>query len=275
MILSRLRLRCHAFACLVVVFGIQCSPQTLGQSPAAVQQPAGFLTAAVSPTLEIEVLDPNRDPSGNPAISIASRPDGLLDVNIAPSIIVHRYYYTGDRSFRGPVLPGGPSIVVANHPRTGERCYVEVQMLPGSPHVHYTADRIEYDFGNRAILLDFPRTGAPKLSVRNGRPLTEKISGVLQLERVKAVAAKTGTMAKAVAKKTHLAIKGAGEAFGGMTRPITLPMQNLAMMIPGAAAMTDPALEAQVLEAQATRRADLEAFQVRTLDSPDISIPRR
>src|SRR5262245_25182228 len=77
----------------------------------------------VPATLEIEVLDPGVDPNGNPAVRLQPGPDGRVQVDIPPVILVHRYYYSGDRSFQGPMLPGGPSIVVANHPVTGERCY--------------------------------------------------------------------------------------------------------------------------------------------------------
>jgi hypothetical protein len=148
-------------------------------------------------------------------------------------------------------------------------------MLPGSPQIHYFQHRIEYDFGNRAILLDFPWHGPPKVSVRNGRPLKETVAGILQLESMKNAANKTGAMAKAVAKKTHTAFKGAGIALGEMAKPITLPMQNIARVMPGAAMLSDPALEAKVVEAQAIGKADAEAFRVQTLTTPDVDILRR
>ena len=34
---------------------------------------------------------------------------------------------------RSLTLEGGATIVVVNHPKTGERCYIDVQMLPGAP----------------------------------------------------------------------------------------------------------------------------------------------
>src|SRR5262245_125102 len=83
--------------------------------------------APVPPDLEIEVLDPNVDPRGNP--TVVTRPaaiptgmgaSGRVIVDIPPTVLVHRYYYTGDRSFQYKMLPGGPCIVVASHPKTGE-----------------------------------------------------------------------------------------------------------------------------------------------------------
>lgn len=135
----------------------------------------------VPPTLEIEVLDPNVDARGNPAVLTKPfclptpfGPDGRVAVDIPPTVLVHRYYYTGNRSFVGPMLPGGPSIVVAHHPRTGERLYVSVMMLPGAPRVVYTSKEIEYDYGTQAIIICF---GAchPKVVYRQGVPVTKKM----------------------------------------------------------------------------------------------------
>jgi len=125
--------------------------------------------APVPPALEIEVLDPNVDPRGNPAVILRDRGNGRSSVEIPPVVLVHRYYYTGDRSFQGPMLPGGPSIVVVHHPKTGEQCYIPVQMLPGAPRVHYSGGAIEYDYGRHGITISFGLFGRPKVSYRNHR----------------------------------------------------------------------------------------------------------
>jgi len=127
----------------------------------------------VPPTLEIEVLDPNADPLGNPAVRTIKNAAGQTVVDIPPVVLVHRFYYTGDRSFQGPMLPGGPSIIVIHHPRTGERLYVQTQMLPGAPRVIYTRSSIEYDYGPQAIILKFGPHGNPSVVYRQGTPLLE------------------------------------------------------------------------------------------------------
>ena len=111
--------------------------------------------ANVPPTMEIEVLDPNADPLGRPAVELNRDDCGNLIVDIPPVVLVHRYYYTGDRSFQAQLLPGGPSIVVVNHPKTGARCYIDVQMMPGAPRVTYTGHAIEYDYGEHGITIHF------------------------------------------------------------------------------------------------------------------------
>jgi hypothetical protein len=130
--------------------------------------------APVPPTLEIEVLDPNVDPLGNPAVIVRDDGFGPSIVDIPPVVLVHRYYYTGDRCFQGPMLPGGPSIVVVNDPRDGQRCYIPVQMLPGAPRVHYSGRKIEYDYGRSGISISFGLWGKPKVVYRNHVPTTRR-----------------------------------------------------------------------------------------------------
>jgi len=129
----------------------------------------------VPPELEIQVLDPNVDPLGNPAVLTRTDPTGRVVVDIPPVVLVHRYYYSGDRSFQGPLLPGGPTILVANHPKTGERTYLQVTMLPGAPRVTYSANAIVYDFGPQSMTLTFGRCGKPTVTYRQGLTATEKL----------------------------------------------------------------------------------------------------
>lgn len=107
----------------------------------------------VSPVDEITILDPGTNPEGKPSPVLYTGADHQPRIDVPPTVIVHNYYYTGDRNFRGPVFRGGPSIVVVNHPLTGERQYLEVQMLPGSPRITYTKSYIDYDFGERQVRL--------------------------------------------------------------------------------------------------------------------------
>ncbi len=219
------------------------------------------LTARVSPVLEIEVLDPNRDARGNPAVTIKTDEFGNSQVDIPPSLIVHRYYYTGDRSFRGPDLPGGPSIVIAQNPRDGQQVYLPVQMLPGSPIVHYGPRSIEYDFGNRAVIVTFPHVGEPTVSYRNGRPLPEKAAKLLRLDKLKSAWQSTKETASNVRAKTKTAAQATRLAAGSVTRPFTLPAQNLARFLPGGTALTDPGLEARIVEQSALLKQQTEVRQ--------------
>src|SRR5262249_51460035 len=141
----------------------------------------------VPPALEIEVLDPNVDARGNPAVVTrpatvltSTGPDGRVIVDIPPTVLVHRYYYTGDRTFQARLLPGGPCIVVVSHPKTGERLYIPVQFPPGAPRVTYTDDSIEYDYGTQAVTISFCclLCASPKVTYRQGVPLTQKVENI-------------------------------------------------------------------------------------------------
>ncbi len=148
----------------------------------AAQRPAeGAITASVPPTQEIEIIDPNADPAGIPAVNLEPHAccGDRLAVDIPPAILVHRYYYTGDRSFQAQMLPGGPVIVVASHPIINERCYIPVQMLPGAPVVRYTGKSIEYDFGQHGISIVFGRHGPPTVTYRSHVPLRRKTSNLI------------------------------------------------------------------------------------------------
>jgi hypothetical protein len=161
-------------------------PPTLPGSARASSPAAVFLSAVreaapapVPPTLEIEVLDPSADPLGNPAVIVRDDGCGQSVVDIPPVVLVHRYYYTGDRSFQGPMLPGGPSIVVVNDPRNGQRCYIPLQMLPGAPRVHYSGRKIEYDYGRNGISISFGLWGKPKVVYRNSVPATRRAKNAI------------------------------------------------------------------------------------------------
>ena len=104
----------------------------------------------VSPSDEITVIDPGTSSEAGPEALVNGQ-----QVEIPPALLVHNFYYTGDRDFRGPAFPGGPSIVVAEHPKTGIRMYLDVNMLPGSPRVVYRSTYIDYHFGDKRIRIQF------------------------------------------------------------------------------------------------------------------------
>ena len=65
--------------------------------------------------------------------------------------------------------------MVASHPKTGERAYVEVQMPPGAPRVTYRYDFIEYDFGHKAIIVRYGHHGKASVTFREGRTVAERV----------------------------------------------------------------------------------------------------
>lgn len=124
--------------------------------------------APVPPSQEIEILDPGTSTTGVPEVVTRRDEDGVTRVDIPPTVLVHRYYPSGDRSFQGPMLPGGPTMISVNHPRTLEREYVLVTMPPGAPRVFYSGTSIVYDYGRQSVTVTFGRCGRPRATYSQG-----------------------------------------------------------------------------------------------------------
>jgi hypothetical protein len=195
--------------------------------------------ANVPPSDEIEVLDPNADSRGRPTVELRQE-CGKFQVDVPPTVLVHKYYYTGDRSFQAQLLPGGPTIIVVNHPKTGERCYIETQMLPGAPRVTYTAHGIEYDYGVHGMTLSFGWLGKPKVTYRNGTKLTKKVANAVHAEAWSGKMQKVSDGSKHVAKVSGDSLKAAMIDGVDVAKTATLPVQNLVRVMPLGTAILDP-----------------------------------
>lgn len=193
---------------------------------------AGEPNAKVPPAQEIEILDPGVDPLGNPAVQLKESKAGDTEVDIPPAILVHKYYYSGDRSFQAQMLPGGPVVVVANHPKTGERCYIPVQMIPGAPRVHYTAKGIEYDYGTRGITVHFGLFGGPTVKYRNSEKLSRHVGNALHLQQLRQRADQTVALAKKAGAQSKAVVTGALVEAKETAMLVTLPAQNVAQLLP-------------------------------------------
>lgn len=228
--------RMSAALALTVVIGLtSCVSPTMGARPAA----------PVPPTQEIVVLDPNVDPSGNPTV-ITSKANGFVMVEIPPSVLVHRFYHSGERSFQAQMLPGGPSVVVVNHPKTGERVYVPVVLPPGAPRVKYHATSIDYDYGPQTVSVRFGHGGKSWVNYRQqGTELGEKIhkAGDRMIEKAKAMLERTGIPdAVRELKSTKEEVKNyVIDGFRDTSRDlIGTPARNGVRMLPGANSVLPP-----------------------------------
>jgi len=193
----------------------------------------------VPPTQEIEILDPNVDPMGRPAVKVSPviGPDGQARIDIPPTILVHRFYYTGDRSFQGPMLPGGPTVVVVNHPADGERVYLEIQMLPGAPRVIYTRHSIEYNYGVQSIILSFGAHGRPKVNFRQGVSLATKARVATAQTEQATVRLIERTGAPEAGRKVYEATKNvvgtAADRVHDVGKAVITPLVKIVQIVPG------------------------------------------
>lgn len=215
-------------ACFRTLVAVVLATGWMGQTADAAHRKG----ANVPPTKEIEVLDPNADPLGQPAVELNRDECGNLVVDIPPAVLVHRYYYTGDRSFQAQLLPGGPSIVVVNHPKTGERCYIDVQMMPGAPRVTYTGHSIEYDYGEHGITVHFGLFGRPSVKYRSGRTWSKKVGNLVHAEHWRNGAGAVKKKASAVVQHSNMMAKGAFAVTCDATGKLLLPVKNVVHVLP-------------------------------------------
>lgn len=241
-----------------------CAPAMLAAAAVALAASTAEArpSAPVPPSMEIEILDPRVDPLGNPTVLLGIDPCDPTQqlIDMPQTILVHRYYYTGDRSFQGPMLTGGPTIVVVNHPRTGERVYVSVQMLPGAPRVTYTNCSIRYEFGENAITVKFGLLGKPTVVYRNGvaRGSRAKEAAVGAAAATAELTRRTGLPA-AVEETArgckNLAVNTA-DTINAVGRAVLAPAVQIIGALPvGAAFQANPEEQARIQRDHEVRRA--------------------
>lgn len=226
--------------------------------------------ATVPPSLEIEVLDPGADSLGNPAVELLANGE----VNIPPVVLVHRYYYSGDRSFQGPMLPGGPSILVVNHPKTGDRVYVPAQMMPGAPRVTYTRGGITYQYENHAVMLHFGFHGQPTIKYRSGASIQQKVGKVLHVEQVAEHLQNAKDKTSQLAERCKTASVGITAEVVDASKVVTLPVCNILQCLPFGKKLFAGDMESYLAEKAAIYRRDKaikHAEKQQMLD--DLSIP--
>jgi hypothetical protein len=99
---------------------------------------------------ELLVIEPAGQERGLPSVVIENG-----QVEIPPTLHVHPYYYSGDKEYQAQILNGGPTIIVANHPRSGEKLYIDAVLPQGAPTIAYTSHAITYIYSDRRVCIEF------------------------------------------------------------------------------------------------------------------------
>ncbi|MEM6473646.1 MAG: hypothetical protein AAF802_29075 [Planctomycetota bacterium] len=115
---------------------------------------AETLTSGIN---QLVVIPPGVHERGLPGVRLEPSANGELTVDVPPTLHIHRFFYDGDREYQGPIVHGGPHTVVANHPATGERMYVDVSLPAGSPTIAYSKKCITYVYPDRRVSIRFGR----------------------------------------------------------------------------------------------------------------------
>ncbi|EAQ77148.1 hypothetical protein [Blastopirellula marina] len=132
----------------------------------AVVLSAPMIGLAVEPRVaglhDLVVVEPGMHRDGLPAVSIRDSGESFT-AEIPPTLHIHRYFYSGDREFQGPIIQGGPTVIIASHPKTGQRVYTEVTLAAGSPVIAHNKHGIEYIYDHSRIEINY---GCDEQSVR-------------------------------------------------------------------------------------------------------------
>lgn len=190
---------------------------------------------------EVVVYDSAAHERGLPAVQFKDGEQGL-QVEIPPAVHVHRYYYSGDKEIQGPIVSGGPTIVVANHPKTGERMYVDVMLPQGAPKIAYDANSITYVYPDKRVSIKFQhfpfdpcvavvRHHGGKGVARNVEEFHEKVS---QHTHEHFAQSKLAQSAKDAAASTGGVVKGAAGAAGDAAACVLDFMKSNVDRLPGA-----------------------------------------
>jgi hypothetical protein len=118
---------------------------------------------------ELVVIEPQVHERGLPAARLVPADCGDLAVDIPPAVHVHRYYFNGVKQFQGPIIQGGPTIVVARHPVSNQKMYVDTSLPPGAPKIIHDASSITYLYPDQRVILKFAKRHSCSVVVEYAR----------------------------------------------------------------------------------------------------------
>jgi hypothetical protein len=133
----------------------------------ALFQSSGAVEPRVAGLDDLVIYDPGVHERGLPGVEFLPDGDGLV-VEIPPIVHVHRYYYSGNKEFQGPIIAGGPTV---------ERMYIDTMLPAGAPIVEYDDSSITYAFPDRRVIIVFSCRGKDQATVKyySGKGLVRKL----------------------------------------------------------------------------------------------------
>lgn len=199
----------------------------------------------VAPGLhDVVVYDPGKHPRGLPKVEFQRSGDGLT-IDIPPAVHVHRFYYSGDKEIQGPIIQGGPTVVVANHPKTQKRLYLDVTLPGGAPRIAYNKKSITYIYPNQRVSIRFSHLPfcEDRVSIKYhsgrgvGRVLAEKTKRLTQHTKGKLKDSQLIQSVTGAASGAGELVVGVGEAAGGAGSKLLQGAGQVLEVIPGVATL--------------------------------------
>ena len=222
---------------------------------------------------QLVVLDPTPDQNGAPSVSV----DAEGKVEIPSTLHVHPYNYSSDMEYQAQILKGGPTVVVASHPKTQTKMYVDVVLPAGAPVIAYNRESITYVYTDHRIVIHFSDLFPKCFTVKNvpGRGLGRKLRDASKdvTKRVTTVRKQSSLVRElsGAAKGTGKVLKGAGGIAMKATSSLIERGRALAGMFPGVQALqsiSDRIPEEQ--QKEEIRQAGLEQAQNQTKFFPTL-----
>lgn len=188
------------------------------------------------------------------------RADGevVQEIEIPPTVHVHRYYYSGDKEYQGPIVNGGPTLVVAKHPETGRQMYVDVVLPTGAPTIAYSKNTITYVYAAQRVSIKFRKfpfdPNRAVVEFHSGRGVKRRVNEHLASHKQKAIARRQQSPAleaiKSSANKTHNALKDGGQQVRSMLKTVKGGLESAIGVFPGMTPLMNPSDDGKMRQYQ-------------------------
>ena len=191
------------------------------------------------------------------------------EIIIPPTVHVHRYYYSGDKEYQGPIVNGGPTLVVAKHPETGQQMYVEVVLPTGAPLIAYNKNSITYVYTAQRVSVNFkhsrrnPNRAIVEYHGGRGvkRRVHEHLSNHLQKTRQHLQPSPTVESIKSACSKSHSALKDGAATTRNAVKTVCGGLKSVVSVFPGVTPLLNPSDDAVTRKYRA--KADAAASKAR------------
>lgn len=220
---------------------------------------------------ELVILDPGKHDRGLPAVDLVPSPIGT-QIDIAPTTHVHRFYYNGDKEYQGPLIQGGPTIVVATHPRTSKRMYIDVNLPSGAPIIVYDKCSITYVYQDRRVVIGFAPLSDERASVTYlpGRGICRvKHEHIQAVKQKHVVAAQQHGLSHAVHDVGASMVKTVSGGIGTVGKVTSEGLTNVKKAVEGLPPVTQLQSIANQRAERGLREANSQAQKLNELKNPD------
>ncbi len=202
--------------------------------------------------LMLDLFDKIKERNGENGEKDENEEDGeaYQRITIPPTVHVHRYYYSGNKEFQGPIITGGPTVVVANHPDTGEQMLVDVTLPTGAPLIAHDKNAITYIYSSppQRVSIKFrkfpfdPNKAVVEYHSGRGvkRRIREHVADHVERKREHRQQSPAIEAVKTCASTTHKALKDTGNQARNLIKQVGGAAKSIVSVVPGVTPLLNP-----------------------------------